>query len=207
MKLLGSYLRYENNKKQHKWHLGVAGISAGMRSGLSCFTLSRRRESEADKGQRNPGTALHLLHSLSLSLSFPHCQLVTESWASHAYAEQAYKVKHIHMRKIQQHCQRQRKHVLKWRFAISGPNKLQRIGSWIPFRDHPLKFERYREDKHGLCARMTRTNRVGSVGSDSWESSLNVAILSRHVQEWKPVISNYTGLPLQNAFCLHQFNN
>ena len=69
MKLLGSYLRYESNKKQHKWHRGAAGISAGMRSGLSCFTLSRRRESEADKGQRNPGTALRLLLSLSLSLS------------------------------------------------------------------------------------------------------------------------------------------
>ena len=67
MKLLGSYLRYEKNKKQHKWHWGAAGISAGMRSGLSCFTLSRRRESEADKGQRNPGTALRLLLSLSLS--------------------------------------------------------------------------------------------------------------------------------------------
>ena len=30
---------------------------------------------------------------------------------------------------------------------------------WIPFGDHPLKLERYREDQHGPCARMTRTNR------------------------------------------------
>ena len=30
---------------------------------------------------------------------------------------------------------------------------------WIPFGDHPLKLERYREDWHGPCARMTRTNR------------------------------------------------
>ena len=29
----------------------------------------------------------------------------------------------------------------------------------IPFGDHPLKLERYREDSHGPCARMTRTNR------------------------------------------------
>ena len=29
----------------------------------------------------------------------------------------------------------------------------------IPFGDHPLKLERYREDLHGPCARMTRTNR------------------------------------------------
>ena len=30
---------------------------------------------------------------------------------------------------------------------------------WIPFGDHPLKLERCREDQHGPCARMTRTNR------------------------------------------------
>ena len=30
---------------------------------------------------------------------------------------------------------------------------------WIPLEDHPLKLERYREDEHGPCARMTRTNR------------------------------------------------
>ena len=29
----------------------------------------------------------------------------------------------------------------------------------IPFGDHPLKSERCREDLHGPCARMTRTNR------------------------------------------------
>ena len=29
----------------------------------------------------------------------------------------------------------------------------------IPFGDHPLKLERYREDYHGPCARMTRINR------------------------------------------------
>ena len=29
---------------------------------------------------------------------------------------------------------------------------------WIPFGDHPLKLERYREDYHGQCARVTRTN-------------------------------------------------
>ena len=33
------------------------------------------------------------------------------------------------------------------------------IGSRIPFGDHPLKSERYREDSHGPGARMTRTNR------------------------------------------------
>ena len=31
--------------------------------------------------------------------------------------------------------------------------------AWIPFGDHPLKLERHREDQHGPCARMTRTNR------------------------------------------------
>jgi len=31
--------------------------------------------------------------------------------------------------------------------------------SWIPFGDHPLNLEQYREDEHGPCARMTRTNR------------------------------------------------
>ena len=29
----------------------------------------------------------------------------------------------------------------------------------VPFGDHPLKLERRREDSHGPCARMTRTNR------------------------------------------------
>ena len=29
----------------------------------------------------------------------------------------------------------------------------------IPFGDHPLTLERYREDWHGPCARMTRTDR------------------------------------------------
>ena len=33
------------------------------------------------------------------------------------------------------------------------------LGAWIPFGDHPLKLERRREDKHGPCARMTRTHR------------------------------------------------
>ena len=32
-------------------------------------------------------------------------------------------------------------------------------GIRIPFGDHPIKLERYREDLHGPCARMTRTNR------------------------------------------------
>ena len=30
---------------------------------------------------------------------------------------------------------------------------------WNLARGHPLKLERYREDQHGPCARMTRTNR------------------------------------------------
>ena len=30
---------------------------------------------------------------------------------------------------------------------------------WIPFGDHPSKLERYREDEHDPCARMTRTSR------------------------------------------------
>ena len=29
----------------------------------------------------------------------------------------------------------------------------------VSFGDHPLKLERYREDSHGPCARMTRTHR------------------------------------------------
>ena len=36
-----------------------------------------------------------------------------------------------------------------------------RIYARIPFGDHPLNLERYREDQHGLDARMTRTNREG----------------------------------------------
>ena len=81
MKLLVSYLRHRNNKKQHRWHRGAVGISAGMCSGLTCFTLSRRRESEADKGQRNPGTALRLLHSLSLSLSLSLSHFLIVNWS------------------------------------------------------------------------------------------------------------------------------
>ena len=36
------------------------------------------------------------------------------------------------------------------------PAALQVLGGapWIPFGDHPLKLERYREDQHGPCARM-----------------------------------------------------
>ena len=30
---------------------------------------------------------------------------------------------------------------------------------WIPFGDQPSQLERYREDYHGPCTRMTRTNR------------------------------------------------
>ena len=30
---------------------------------------------------------------------------------------------------------------------------------WILFGDHPFSVERHKEDKHGPCARMTRTNR------------------------------------------------
>ena len=32
----------------------------------------------------------------------------------------------------------------------------------IPFGDHPFKLERCREDEHGPCARLTRTNREAS---------------------------------------------
>jgi len=35
----------------------------------------------------------------------------------------------------------------------------QQTGGRIPSGDHPLKLERYREDWHGPCARVTRTNR------------------------------------------------
>ena len=33
------------------------------------------------------------------------------------------------------------------------------VGTVLSLRRHPIKLERYREDQHGPCARMTRTNR------------------------------------------------
>ena len=41
---------------------------------------------------------------------------------------------------------------------IYEANLSEQICLGIPFGDHPLELERYREDQYGPCARMTRAN-------------------------------------------------
>jgi hypothetical protein len=41
---------------------------------------------------------------------------------------------------------------------------------WIPFGDYPLQVERYREDQHGPCAKMTRADR--EVRETAWRGAL-----------------------------------
>ena len=51
--------------------------------------------------------------------------------------------------------------LLETRTTVQASSKYQPEASntGIPFGDHPLTLERYREDLHGPCARMTCTHR------------------------------------------------